>query len=348
MSEIMSYSLKYYPDPGIAFDISKMLFVKLNSESVWKSSLTSIESSNNEIDIIKNNASLLPDPEQEVSLFLTIPNHKSTTFLASLISNLIKNNLENFSFSNLANYLSDINTIKNELILFYLGNSVNTPNDFEHAIRFNRNITDKTKILLFGFILNPNKYIDSLIRIIDLYSKIIKSQYLISNISESSPSHFVDVIIENTYSKSSNIKSNLSNHSISYSLSFTTPIFLFRDFTIDKPYFITTVNTINHIDKQATLSFTNSLLLAVNALNDKHRLSIISHLSSHKSLSLKELSKLLNLSTTTTNHHLSVLHKANVITLTKRGRSNLYSYNPSGFEIITKAICILEKGGYLP
>ena len=48
MSEIMSYSLKYYPDPGIAFDITKMLFVKLNSESVWQSSLTSIDSNINQ------------------------------------------------------------------------------------------------------------------------------------------------------------------------------------------------------------------------------------------------------------------------------------------------------------
>ncbi len=343
----MSYSLKYYPDPGIAYDISKMLFVKLNPESVWKSSLTSINSSNNEIDFIKNNASLLPEVEQEVSLFLTVPHHKSTTFLASLISTLIKNDFASFSFSALTAVLSDTKRIENELLHFYLGNSLVTSNDFEHAIRYSKNITDKTKILLFGFILNSHKYIEALIRIIELYSKIIKSQYLASNLFESSSEHFVDVILENTYSNNQDIKLNLLNHSIFYSLSFTTPIFLFRDFTIEKPYFITTVNTIHHIDMQSTLSFTNSLVLAASALTDKHRISIISYLHSHDSLSMTELSKLLNLSTTTTLHHLSILCKANVITMTKHGRTNLYSYNPFGFEIISKAITILEKGGYL-
>ena len=70
MSEIMSYSLKYYPDPGIAFDISKMLFVKLNPESVWKSLLTSIEDTNPETLKIQHNSNQFPNPNGILLLFL--------------------------------------------------------------------------------------------------------------------------------------------------------------------------------------------------------------------------------------------------------------------------------------
>ena len=62
MSEIMSYSLKYYPDPGIAFDIVRMLFVKLNPPSVWQELLTSPESVHEESEYLQNHADMLPDP----------------------------------------------------------------------------------------------------------------------------------------------------------------------------------------------------------------------------------------------------------------------------------------------
>ena len=105
MSEIMSYSLKYYPDPGIAFDISKMLFVKLNSESVWRSSLTSIDSNINECEYINKYANSLPHPDADLLLYVFIPTHKNATFLSTITSNIISQNFHNFTFSSFISYI---------------------------------------------------------------------------------------------------------------------------------------------------------------------------------------------------------------------------------------------------
>ena len=87
MSEIMSYSLKYYPDPGIAFDISKMLFVKLNPESVWRNYMTTSNSPIDEVKFIRKNALLFPDPDSLLLLFSFRPANKSETFISQVISN---------------------------------------------------------------------------------------------------------------------------------------------------------------------------------------------------------------------------------------------------------------------
>ena len=94
----MNHTYQYYPDPGIAFDISKMLLVKLNPVNIWSTLLTSIDSQKDDTLFIQNNAESFPSPKSELLLFFFIPNNKNTTFFSSILSHVIQNNFSSFSF----------------------------------------------------------------------------------------------------------------------------------------------------------------------------------------------------------------------------------------------------------
>ncbi len=338
----MSYSLKYYPDPGIAFDITKMLFVKLNSEVIWKEFLTSFAPHINEIEYIKKHADLLPDPEGELLLFSCIPANKSSTFLSTIVAKLISCDFQQFSISSLDSYFNDICSVKTDLLTYYFGEQNYRYNDLERIIRQNKNIPDKIKLLLFGFIINPNKYISSLSQTIHSYFHLIKEWLLSEQISESIFYSFIELLIEKN-----NIKSIDRNIIISYSLCISTPDFLCYNFNSESPFFISTLETVKQLLDNTDSPYFTSLISGATALNDKHRISIITLLISSPKLTLQEISAKLGLSLSATNHHLSVLRKANIVTGVRYNRNIIYSYAPEGFQYIIEILQKIMKGEHL-
>ena len=111
----MSYSLKYYPDPGIAFDISKMLFVKLNPETVWKECLTTLDSPIDEVQFIYDHAASFPSPDPLLLLFSFKLKNETGTFLSQTISNLSNNNFPLFSIKQLLTYLNNIPVVQKDI-----------------------------------------------------------------------------------------------------------------------------------------------------------------------------------------------------------------------------------------
>ena len=115
----MTSKFTYYPDPGIAYDISKMLFVKLNPTNVWLDILTSPANVKAEITHIQKCADALPAPNSKMLLFSFVPSNQKTTFLTSVISHLLDSGIHSFSISKLTSYLNDYTLVKNDLINFY-------------------------------------------------------------------------------------------------------------------------------------------------------------------------------------------------------------------------------------
>ena len=343
----MSYSLEYYPDPGIAFDISKMLFVKLNSESTWQELLTSLTSRTTETTFIQNQASLFIDPDPEILLFTFLPSHKPSTFISNLILRCISRNFKSFSISQLLLYFQDTEQVKSDIFSFYLGEQISLSNDIERVIRNHKFIPDRIKILLFGFMLNPCNYISRLTRIIRNYYENIKKNYLSTFNPILAPTDFIDYLIQNTYPSEFRFCTDLANTKIAFSICYTIPDFLYRELNTKEPFFISTFGTIQRMIHNSDVPDTSVLINMATALSDKYRLQIIYQLIEKSPMTLQELANILRLSISATNNHIAQLKKANIVTYIRHGRTYSYSFCHEGFQKIYKALQIIEEGGKL-
>lgn len=344
MSEIMSYSLKYYPDPGIAYDISKMLFVKLNPESVWKECLTSLDSPIDEVEFIRKHVDSFPTPDSTLLIFFFRPTNKNETFFSQIVNSLINQSFKNFSINSLISFLNNDLSIRKNLYHYYFGKQDTSFSDLENDIRVNRTIPDRIKLLLFGFTLNPTKYISILCNTLQDYYARYKTSYFSQVKSINIPECFINELIENTYSSKQmfNLKSQLD--SISYSLSFIIPIYLFRNFLVEEPFLITTEYTINNAFTKKNPPYTSALLLKASALDDKFRITIIDQLMHNNCMTLQEISHVIGLSTSTTNHHLTKLKKANMVSSIHTGHSVHYYINTDGIQNTIDLLQIIKKG----
>ena len=342
MSEIMSYSLKYYPDPGIAFDISKMLFFKLNPETTWKSLLTSFNYSTSETTLIHQNADIFPVPNNLLLLFSFIPLNRNETFLSYIIRNMICKDFALFSIDALIDNLSNQNNLSLELYSFYFGENSEANFDLEKSIRTNKAIPDKVKLLLFGYIMNPLKYIDILTDTIIRYNNIIrtlhKSHFCEFNITDD----IIDSIIKTHYSSNDLLPNTLKDKTISFSICCTIPDYLCHFFDFPNPFLISALDTLSSYNPSSNSNNTSLLCSYTNVLSDQYRLSIIHHLLSHQSVTLQELSKLLCLSQTATYHHITLLRKTNMLSVSRNGRTVYYSYNPNGIDSLIKALSSIQ------
>jgi len=343
----MSYKFEYYPDPGIAYDIVKMLFLKLTSPNEWKEMLTTITSHEYYTEYIQNKANLLPDPTPELLLYVYIPINKKYTFLSTIIAKLIDTDVHSFTLNSLITYLSNVDEVKEDLYSYYLGTQDYSNTDLDHLIRTNKNIPDKIKVLLFGFAMYSYKHISYLIKTIEEYYIIIKENWISDIPTEFDLNLFLEKVIDEIYSSNTMLLNSLKNNSIPYSLCHSTPDFLSLGFSSSYPYFISTYDSIQSMIKNDSKPSTSEIILAARALSDNYRISILNQLSCHTSLTFAEIALQSNLSETTIKYHLSILKKANLINTTRHNRQIHYSSNPLGFRYIKKAFELLEKGEML-
>lgn len=340
----MQYNLQYYPEPGIAYDIAKMCFVKLNSPNIWQESLTVIDPENNYASFIQEQANLFPKPKSEALLFSYIPANKSTTFLSTLVSKLISKNFCSFSVSDIISYFDNTTEVQNDLFSYYFGKEDYTDVDIDHIIRHNTLISDKIKIMLLGFSLYPAKYISCLTKTILDYYSIIKNLLDSHPDFEADYNSFIDLLISESNLHGEPAIPSIKNSLISYSMCITTPEFLYCNLSISYPFFITTLKTISQLLYNNIAPPTVNLIQSAQAISDPHRFKIINLLISQKQLSLQDLIDNLNLSSTAVKYHISILKKADLIHTTRSNRKILYSHNPAGFRSIIRSLEKMEKG----
>ena len=343
----MSTHFLYYPDPGIAFDISKMLLVKLNSLTVWHNLLTLTDFTNSEISFIENCAKVLEDPKPELVIFSFVPSNRKTTFLSHIISNLLQSGLSTFNLLTIKCYLEDYVTVQKDLFNFYFDLALDSSIDIDHLMLSNKSIPDKIKILLYGFYLYPQKYISKLLTIIERYYHSIMEKWHSPIDNNIDLTRFSMCLID-LYSRDNQIQLNDQTPLIEYSLSFCVPQFLIMNLTISPPFFVTTTTTINNYISSKNVSPSSQQLMKLSqALSDKTRISILNILISHDHLSLDELSEKLSLPNSATKYHLSVLKDVDLIFCTQHYRKKVYSFNPDGFKNIHIALDHMQKGDML-
>lgn len=340
----MNYQFKYYPDPGITYDIIRMLYVKLNPKSVWKETLTTVDYQEEHIQFIEEHAQLLPDPNSDISIFFFIPLKKRRTFISTIIERLISKRFTDYSISDLYMYLQNIPVIKRDMFSYYLGEQNYKSIDFEYQLRTNRTIPEKIKLLLFGFSYNPEAYTSKVRNIIEEYYNLIKKYWSITSLSPTTLDQLGNCIINDS---PKHVDKKLSSEipTISYSLCRCTPVLLITNTSSRNPFFISTLETINEkISNEST--FTNSeLLQLVHSVDDQHRLDIIRLLKGEPNLSPNEISEKLGLSITAAKYHLLILKRVGIITLTRNNHKTRYAYNPTGFLKIITALQNYDKGG---
>lgn len=340
----MDRKFTYYPDPGIAYDISKMLLIKLNPSSTWVDMLTSPSNIKNDMKHIQSCVNALPDPKSELLIFSFIPSNHKTSFLTHVISNLLDSGIHDFSISHLSSYLKNYAEIKNELLRFYLDSPNPNSLDLDYAIRNNRTLPDKLKILLLTFLMNPEKYISSLISVIDLYYSEIKKNILPSLTKGTDLSKFFQLLTQRYIPEYESYNNSPISAEVAYSLSYCVPDYMAGQFDTFPPYFITTELTINDfLQSQEDPPTFSQLTDLCNALGDKIRMSIIKELLVRNNRTIEEISEIIGLTVTATKYHLSLLKKVGLISTTRVHRKIGYSFNPDGFKNIKNLLDLMEK-----
>ena len=328
----MTYNFNYYPSPGIFYDVIRMLYVNLNSQSTWKEKLTPVGSFDDTSEYILTHANSLTTPKPELSLFFFIPSNRTDTFISSITESILQESFCAFSLDSFLSYLDDTNKVKNDVLSYYLGADNQKNTLFESLIRNNKYITDKIKLLLFGFFYDPTIYISILRGTLILYYKQINEKWTVDIPSYDDLSQLMNSInCHNTSCKATN-NSPSSKSTIHYSLCRCTEDFLIYHNCSQTTFFISTPQTISKV-KANTLSFhAIDLQTSIHALDDSYRLKIIKLLSQSDSLSPNTIADEIKLSLTATKYHLSQLRVANLVNVIKKGRTIYYSINLVGYE----------------
>lgn len=332
----MNYSLQYYPDPGIAFDITKMLFVKLTPENIWKPMLTSFETSTQDFAYIQQRSEYFPAPKPELLLFSFYFRPKKMMFLTDVILKLFNKGFSSFSISQLLSYFDDVAQVKKDLFLFYFDDPIDD-SGIEHSIRTSTIIPDKIKIFLFGFHIAPQHYIHQLKNTIASYHEIILNNMVLSQPESKIPSDFIEWLFHEREIPAPQC------HNINFSLCYTTPYFCAEDMTAAPPFFITTIQTAVKDNVTSKTCSINELTQTLFALSDKRRIAIINLLITHHSMCIKDLASSLNLSETTVNHHIAELKKADLVIISHQKRKALYSFNSSKVYLASTFLANLSK-----
>lgn len=337
----MNYIFRYYSDPGILFDISKMLLIKLNPINIWSSLLTSLDTHQEDVLFIQHHAASFPDPKPELLLFSSLPSNKRTTFLSLVLSTLIQKDFCSFSINSFLSYFDNIEQVKHDIYTYYFDDELSDTIDFEYVIRNLRTVTEKVKLLLFGFYVNPEKYLNYLTQTLVTYFNHISSEFISVPPKVHIPNSFIDHLL--TRINSQHI-SNRHPHTILYSLSFTTPEFLVFNCSNELPYLITTSKSIERLLNTTDPFSLDSFVHVANALGDKQRMLIINLLIEKENLSLTEISDALNISKTAVQHHITYLKKAKLISVIRSYRKVTYYLNSKGFSDALSAFQKLVNG----
>ena len=339
----MNYQFKYYPEPGITYDIIRMLYVKLNANNIWKETLTTVDCQEEHIHFIEEHAKLLPEPDPDLALFAYIPTNRKTTFLSSIVDELISNNFSSFTLNSLYEYINNISRVKEGIFSYYFYDEFINSVDFEYQLRVNKTIPDRIKLLLFGFSYNPMAYIKKLNATIQEYSSLITKLGKVESFTIDALDQFVAIMYENNSKK--HFKDSPDDpHVMMYSLCRCTPVFNLFFYSTQNPFFVSTPSTISKVLTSEDSCTNSELLKLIHSIDDQYRLDILRLIRLNEELSLLEISQKLNLSMTATKYHLAILKKANLIVCRRINRNAKYAYNPIGFKTLIKSLDNFEKG----
>ena len=337
----MNYIFQNYPEPGLAVDAIKLLTMKLNPEHTWIQSTLLPSTAHQDEASIKVQLSLFPNPSEKLYLFVFLSRTRPVCYLTDLLVKSLEKDFDNFAFHNFLSFLDDIELVKNSLFSHYLGFQDYSHVDIESIIRRDDSLPDKIKVLLFGFILKPEKYIASLKKHLIIYYE--KLSALNRDLSYITLDSSVLRSLLNTYLLNSCIKDTerflreLPSPLIRYSICTSVPnLFYFGR----APYLwlILTEETIKKLTESPAVISLDYIIHLGEALRNPTRVAIIRQLQAKHELVIEELIKTTGLTTSTLLHHLSIMKKARLITEHKKGKQSIYSFHQDGFLYASKTL----------
>lgn len=325
----MNYIFQNYPEPGLAVDATKLLTMKLNPEHTWIQTLLLPSTAQQNEAFIKKQLSLYPNPSEKLYLFVFLSRTRSTCYLTSLLLNQLEKDFEKFTFSSFLSILDDIELVKKTLFSHYLGVQDYSHVDIESIIRRDDSLPDRIKMLLFGFVLKPERYLASLKQYLSLYYQTLSKMNRDLSYTTFNSSMLVSLLnscIKDTESFLKKLPSLLVRYSICTSI----PHFFLFGRT---PYLwlILTEETVKKLTESPTSLPIDYIIHLGEALRNPTRVSIIRQLQAKHELVIEELIKTTGLTTSTLLHHLSIMKKARLITEHKKGKQSIYSFHQEGF-----------------
>jgi len=337
----MDYTFQNFPEPGLVLDTVKLLTMKLNPDHTWIQSLLLPSTYQQDEATIKAQLSLYPSPNHKLYLFVHLSKTKPSCYLTHLLLKQLEESFDNFTFHRFLCIFDDIKLIKNSLFSHYLGPQDYTNVDLESIIRHDDSIPDKIKVLLLGFILNPQKYLTSLKKYLSLYyASLSKTNRNLSYATLDTTT--LKSLLNSSRKDSEEFLSSLPSPTIRYSICTSVPNFLLFG---RSPYlwFIFAENSISEFAETPSTLATDYILHLGDALRNSSRLSIIRQLQSNPSLLMEDLIKYTGLANSTLLHHLSILKKARLINEHKQKKRSIYALNPDGFTYASKILLNIIK-----
>lgn len=337
----MNYTFENFPEPGLAVDAVKILVNKLNPEHTWLQSLLRPTTYHQDEAYVKKQLGLFPNPDKKLYLFAYISKTNSVCYLTQFLKKYIENNFDGFSFQDFISSFNDISLIKKNLLAYYTGVLDYTIVDFETLIRNDESIPDKVKVLLYGFLITPEKYIDALKKYLCLYyNTLFKTDRNLKAIALDSST--LKSLLKSCIQDSETFLSELRDHKIRYSICTTIPYHL-QICRTSYLWLILTEKSIELFHSNIDAFPSDYLIFLGDALRNHTRLSIIQQLIYTHSINISDIEKDTKHASSTIKHHISILKKARLIKEKKIGKQTFYSLNPEGLLYASKTLSDIIK-----
>lgn len=337
----MNYVFENHLDPGLAVDAVKILAMKLNPEHIWLQSLLFPSSYLQDEAYVKQQLKLFPDPDSKLYLFVYISKTNPVCFLTHFLDNQIENDFDGFSFQDFISSFDNVSIIRKRLLNHYTGVVDYTTIDIETLIRHDESMPDKIKVLLYGFLIKPEKYIDSLKKYLYLfYNILIKMNRNLQNCTFDSST--VRNLLASCIKDPDKFLSRISDSTIRYSICSTVPNYL-QFGTNTFLWIIMTENIIANLTTSPSSASSDYIIYLGDALRNHARITIIRQLAQRRQLGIFEIEQSTKLATSTIQHHISILKKARLITEHKQGKQTVYSLNPDGLLYASKTLSDMAK-----
>lgn len=337
----MKLTFENLTEPGLAVDAVKILINKLNPENTWLQSQVLPTSYHEDEAYVKNQLKLFPDPDKKLYLFVYISKTNSSCYLTRSLRKQLEGNFDDFSFQDFITSFNDISLVTKNLLAHYTGVLDYSTVDFETLIRNDESIPDKIKVLIYGFLLKPESYIEALKKYLCLnYDILIKTDRNL--LKTSLDASKLKLLLKSCIKDSDTFLSGLDDPKIRYSICTTIPYQLQFSRT-SYLWLILTEKSIELFHSNTDSFPSDYLIFLGDALRNHTRLSIIQQLICTHSINISDIEQATKHATATIHHHISILKRARLINEQKCGKQTFYSLNPEGLLYATKTLSDIIK-----
>ena len=172
--------IKLYRNPGLYYDLYNILVKKLNIRGKWLHLAANAGHENEDIRYIEKYMAMFPDPPIELKPFFYKKDRIARSYFSFVYCNLLEEYGENIDLNCFIEYMADIDRLKKELCIFYLGSGV----DYQNLKQISAEIekvplkSEEVRFHLLCFFARPEYYSELLIRQFKEYDAILPYEFI--------------------------------------------------------------------------------------------------------------------------------------------------------------------------